>query len=56
LRRYPPQHLEAVLRNVQALREKETERIAALQSASTAEEVKAILSGHTYGEDREQQR
>ncbi len=48
--KFPPEHLEAVLRNAQALREQEAIRIEALRSAETAEEVRAILTGDTYGE------
>ena len=48
--KFPRDHLEAVLHKAQALREEETTRIDALQGAKTAGEVRAILTGHAYGE------
>jgi regulator of RNase E activity RraA len=54
--KFPAKHLEAVLRNVQALREQEADRIGALQEAETAAEVRSILAGHAYGDKAERRK
>ena len=41
-------YLEAVLANVTKLRDQEAERMGAMHQASSLEEVRAIMSGHTY--------
>jgi 4-hydroxy-4-methyl-2-oxoglutarate aldolase len=46
--KFPVDQLEAVLTNVRALRDQEAERMGAMQQASSLEEVRAIMSGHTY--------
>tara|TARA_B100000029_G_scaffold516037_1_gene626276 strand:- start:15269 stop:15997 length:729 start_codon:yes stop_codon:yes gene_type:complete len=47
--KFPANKLEAVVENATALQKEEEERIMAFKSASSAEEVRAILSGHSYG-------
>jgi 4-hydroxy-4-methyl-2-oxoglutarate aldolase len=47
--KFPAAKLAAVLRNVRALQEEEAARMAALQSASSAAEIRAIFAGHSYG-------
>ncbi len=54
--KFPPERLEAVLRNVRALRDQETNRIGALREAKTAAEVRAILAGHPYGDEAQEGR
>lgn len=51
--KFPAEHLQAVLENAKALREMEEERIAALQRAGTAEEIRAILGGAKEDEKRQ---
>jgi regulator of RNase E activity RraA len=46
--KFPADQLEAVLTNVRKLRDQEAERMGAMQQASSLEEVRAIMSGHTY--------
>jgi regulator of RNase E activity RraA len=46
--KFPADKLEAVLTNVRALRDHEAERMGAMQQATSLEEVRAIMSGHTY--------
>ena len=46
--KFPADKLEAVLENSLALRDEEEARIKALQSASSAEEVRAIFAGQSY--------
>jgi len=46
--KFPADELEAVLNNVCALRDQEEARMGALQRASSAAEVRAIMSGHAY--------
>jgi regulator of RNase E activity RraA len=47
--KFPASKLEAVLTNVRALQKEEEARMAALQKATSAAEIRAILSGHAYG-------
>jgi 4-hydroxy-4-methyl-2-oxoglutarate aldolase len=46
--KFPADRLEEVLTNVRKLRDQEAERMGAMQEASSLEEVRAIMSGHTY--------
>ncbi len=46
--KFPADKLEAVLENARKLRAEESERIARLQSATSAAELRAIMSGHSY--------
>jgi 4-hydroxy-4-methyl-2-oxoglutarate aldolase len=46
--KFPADKLEAVLNNVRALQKEEETRQKALLSASSAAEVRAIMSGHAY--------
>ena len=48
--KFPSEKLEAVVKNVQALRDEEADRIDKLANAKTAAQVRAIFSGHTYAE------
>jgi len=45
--------MESVLSNVKQLLAGEADRIGRLQNASTAAELRAIMSGHSYGEEEE---
>ena len=47
--KFPADKLEAVLTNVRKLQKEEEARMAALQNAKSAAEIRAILSGHAYG-------
>jgi len=47
--KFPADKLEAVLTNARTLQKEEETRMAALQSATSAAEIRAILSGHAYG-------
>lgn len=47
--KFPADRLEAVLTNVEALIKEEEERIGRLRKASSAEEVRAIFAGRSYG-------
>ena len=47
--KFPASKLDAVLENATALAAEEEERITAFQNARSADEVKAILGGHSYG-------
>ena len=51
--KFPADKLEAVVKNVQALRDEEADRIGKLANAKTAAQVRAIFSGHSYAEDDE---
>lgn len=51
--KFPADKLEAVLTNVRKLQKEEEARMAALQSAKSAAEVRAILSGHAYGDKKD---
>ena len=46
--KFPADKLEQVLRNAHAFREEETERMARLQQATSAEELRAIFAGKGY--------
>ncbi len=46
--KFPADKLEAVLNNVRTLQQEEETRQKALQSAHSAAEVRAIMSGHAY--------
>jgi regulator of RNase E activity RraA len=46
--KFPADRLAAVLRNARALQQEEAARMAALQRATTAAEIRAILAGHSY--------
>lgn len=47
--KFPADKLEAVLTNVRKLQKEEEARMSALQKATSAAEIRAILSGHAYG-------
>ena len=49
--KFPADKLGAVLENVRALQQEEAARMAALQNAKSAAELRAIFSGHSYGDD-----
>lgn len=51
--KFPADQADAVLKNVQALRDEEEERIGKLQKAKSAAELRAIFGGHSYGEEDE---
>ena len=51
--KFPADKLEAVVKNVQALRDEEADRIGKLANATNAKQVRAIMSGHSYAEDDE---
>jgi regulator of RNase E activity RraA len=51
--KFPADKLEAVVKNVQALRDEEADRIGKLANATSAKQVRAIFSGHSYAEDDE---
>lgn len=46
--KFPASKLEAVLEKARKLRDEETARIARLQAATSAAELRAIMSGHAY--------
>jgi 4-hydroxy-4-methyl-2-oxoglutarate aldolase len=46
--KFPANKLEAVLENVRKLREEEADRMGRLQQATSAAELRAIMSGHSY--------
>src|SRR3954447_26997267 len=46
--KFPADKLAAVLENVRKLRDEEAERMGKLQKATSAAELRAILSGHSY--------
>jgi 4-hydroxy-4-methyl-2-oxoglutarate aldolase len=48
--KFPADKLEAVLTNARKLQQEEEARQKALQNAKSAAEIRAILSGHAYGE------
>lgn len=52
--KFPADKLGAVLANVRALQQEEEARMSALQSAGTAAEIRAILSGHSYSKEEDQ--
>ncbi|MGC9468826.1 MAG: RraA family protein [Anaerolineae bacterium] len=49
--KFPADKIEAVLGNVQKLRDQEAERMGALHHATTAKQVRTIMAGHTYAAD-----
>ena len=51
--KFPADKLAAVLENVRALQQEEATRMAALQNAKSAAELRAIFSGHSYGDEDE---
>lgn len=51
--KFPADKLGAVLENVRALQQEEAARMAALQNAKSAAELRAIFSGHSYGDEDE---
>ena len=46
--KFPANKLAAVLENVRKLRDEEAERMGRLQKATSAAELRAIMSGHSY--------
>ena len=52
--KFPADRAEAVLDNVRALREEESERIDRLSRATSAAELRAIFGGHSYAADAEE--
>jgi regulator of RNase E activity RraA len=46
--KFPADQLEAVLTNVKALRDEESDRIGRLRNAGSAAEIRAIFGGHSY--------
>ena len=50
--KFPADKLEAVLTNARKLQKEEEARMAALQNAKSAAEIRAILSGHAYGSQK----
>jgi regulator of RNase E activity RraA len=46
--KFPANKLAAVLENAHKLREEESERMRRLQAATSAAELRAIMSGHAY--------
>ncbi len=51
--KFPADKLADVLNNVRALREEEATRIASLEKAKSAAEVRAIFGGHAYAAPEE---
>ena len=51
--KFPADQLAAVLENVRALQQEEAARMTALQNAKSAAELRAIFSGHSYGDGDE---
>jgi 4-hydroxy-4-methyl-2-oxoglutarate aldolase len=47
--KFPADKLPAVLQNARALQREEAARMAALQGATSAAEIRAIFAGHAYG-------
>ena len=45
--------MESVLSNVKQLLANEGDRIGQMQKASSAAELRAIMAGHSYGDDEE---
>ena len=50
--KFPADKMDAVLKNVKDLLGEEAVKISALQKASSAAEVRAIMSGHGYGKEK----
>lgn len=51
--KFPENQLEAVLTNVRALQQEEAARMKELQGAKSAAQLRAIFSGHAYGDDED---
>ena len=51
--KFPAAKLDAVLANARALQAEEAGRMAALQAATSAAELRAIFGGHSYGADED---
>ncbi len=51
--KFPSDKLAAVLENARALQQEEAARMTALQNARSAAELRAIFSGHSYGDEAE---
>ena len=51
--KFPADQLQAVLTNVRALQLEEAARMKALQGAKSAAQLRAIFSGHAYGDDED---
>ncbi len=51
--KFPANQLQAVLTNVRALQGEEAARMKALQGAKSAAQLRAIFSGHAYGDDED---
>ena len=51
--KFPADKLDAVLANARALQAEEAGRMAALQAATSAAELRAIFGGHSYGADED---
>ena len=51
--KFPADQLQAVLTNVRALQQEEAARMKALQGAKSAAQLRAIFSGHAYGDDED---
>ncbi len=51
--KFPADKLAAVLENARALQQEEAARMTALQNAKSAAELRAIFSGHSYGDEAE---
>ena len=51
--KFPADKLAAVLENARALQQEEAARMTALQNAKSAAELRAIFSGHSYGDETE---
>ena len=51
--KFPANQLQAVLTNVRALQQEEAARMKALQGAKSAAQLRAIFSGHAYGDDED---
>lgn len=50
--KFPADKIEAVLTNARVLQKEEADRIGRLLNASSADEVRAIMGGHAYGEKK----
>lgn len=47
--KFPAEKLESVVKNLELLRQEESDRMTALSRARTAAEIRAIFEGHSYG-------
>jgi len=50
--KFPADKLEQVVTNLEALQKEEANRMAALSKATTAAEIRAIFSGHSYSDKK----